>query len=119
MRPHLCINCQALIEHAHGITASIKGLQWPGGEVRLTKTQAAIVTALLQRPQTHAQLLHLLYGDRVNGGPEDADNVVKTQICKTRNRLSAANFPARIANSFGVGYYLDFSPASEQSTKVA
>jgi DNA-binding response OmpR family regulator len=67
--------------------------------------QWAILESLLLnagKVVSHHRLIHALYGDREDGGPEDASNGIKVQICRMRARL-----PWPIRNVHGVGYVLE------------
>lgn len=118
LKPGVCANCEALL--VKGLTVDVLrgGVAWVGGAASLPPGPLKIMHALLSKPRTNEQLIHALWGDRSDGGPEGAPAVVKVHICRLRAELAAAGFPGRIEGNHGVGYYIVFSDQPKQESSM-
>jgi DNA-binding response OmpR family regulator len=86
-----------------------KQAQWPGGQVQLRLTEAKLLSSLAGaagRVVRLDALIDAVWGDDVDGGPDNARKSVYVHMCYLRRRLAASRFPGRIANHHGVGYEL-------------
>jgi hypothetical protein len=78
--------------------------------------QAKIFNRLAQdwaRPVSDERLIHALYGDDPNGGPDGAAGTLKVFILKLRKALAPLGLV--IINSHGTGYSLCLSPEAKAS----
>ena len=72
----------------------------------LTAQQLALLGPLCRRSPTPVQALaDAIYADRADGGPDNADHVVRIQIQRMRERLEPHGI--RILTFVGQGYMFD------------
>ena len=74
----------------------------------VTPTMARILRAIARRPGiTAAELADVVYGDRPDGGPDDATNVITSVICQQRQRVVAAGWRILSQGGSRSGYRLE------------
>jgi DNA-binding response OmpR family regulator len=82
---------------------------WQNGRVVLRHAEARQLTALVDGRGCvvrRSRLVEVLWGDRDDGGPYDADGAVSVHIHYLRRALSGAGFPGVIRTEPRVGYEL-------------
>lgn len=116
MKLALCPNCQALHVGDLSIDLGASTLRRKGRALRVTPYQARIfeVLARAHPAVVPAERLHFaIYGDREDGGPLTADNVLHVQINRLRKSLRESALGAHIQTFRGNGYRLVFLDAQE------
>ena len=81
----------------------------PGGAVALGPVETRLMGALAAAANhvvPRERLADALYGDDIDGGPDDARRAIHVRVCILRRRLTKAGFPGAIRTSHGVGYEL-------------
>lgn len=68
----------------------------------LTPSQSKIALELAARGEaTYRRIVHVLYADSVNGGPDDTTSIIKVHVHKMRRRLTPLGVTIR--TDWGVG----------------
>ena len=76
----------------------------------LSPTQRAMIAALLHgqpKPVPTAHLVDVVYGDRDDGGPDNAEHIVRVQIYQIRTKLAHLGIKIETVggcNRWSIGY---------------
>ena len=62
------------------------------------------------RPIAYERLIHMLWSDDLDGGPDDPMDALKVHVCHIRGRLRWGNFPGTIETHWGLGFELIYHP---------
>lgn len=88
-------------------------------ERSLPETQRDAFRALLHGHYvTYQRMIDVIYGHRLDGGPDDAEGCVRVVIHKLRKRLSAHGITVE-RGSYGSGYRLDGASLAKARRLVA
>lgn len=97
-------------------------LCWDGGAVYVPPQMAKIVLRLALAKGaavTVDELIDWLYGDDVDGGPDDAVGVTRVHLHKLQRTLSEAGFPGAVTNQHGRGHSLIMLPRPAEQREIA
>jgi DNA-binding response OmpR family regulator len=102
--------CCAARWHHSGAAVDMARAQavWPAGEVQLTPSQARLLSALSASsgPVGREALIDAVWGDREDGGPDTAGNLISVLVHGLRRRLASAGFPGMVRTWPRSGYEL-------------
>ena len=111
VRCHKCRNVKLLAGEL-SIDAGCGLIAWAAGAAKVAPGEASILLRLALNPGGIVPMLAIiewLYGEREDGGPDDAPRAVWQRIHKLRHRLNAERFPGVIISHGSTrGYSLYF-----------
>ena len=108
-RLHVCPRCEANWSASLRVDHDRNCVSWDGGEVKLRPYQAQMLRALVDgccRVVRRSRLVDAIWGDKVDGGPENANGAVNVHMHYLRRSLRQAGFPGSIRTEPRVGYEL-------------
>jgi len=114
-----CAVCGALAIEGVEVDLQRREVRFAGSVVRLTEHEIAIVYRLVERGGRivpYQQVEFAIWGNRIDGGPEQSREIMKVHLVRVRRKFREAGIPLRIAVSWGVGLYIETTRASETAT---
>lgn len=104
----ICPTCQCdTLDPGLSVSLDAEEMCFAGERRALTRDQAKIMHALLRRfalVLSFDSIANLLWGDRVDGGPENTIGVIRAQLSYIRRKLRG--WPFVIVCSYTAGYSL-------------
>lgn len=97
-------------------------LCWDGGAVYITPQTAKVMLRLTLAGGASVsadEFIDWLYGDDVDGGPDDAEGTARAFIHQLQRALRNAAFPGEVRNQHGHGHYLAMLPRPVEQREVA
>lgn len=77
---------------------------------RFTPTETRVLAMLAEahpKPVPRGRIIDALYGGRIDGGPNNADNLLSNIVWRIRIALAELGWPVEIVTVHGAGYLLE------------